>query len=410
MSSESKAIDRVAKVADVIARAGDEGQKIRRLTDEGKKVLIDEGFFRFTLPKELGGEDATIRETIDVLAAISAIDASVGWNVMLGSEINAMAAGGMPKDLAKEVYLDNPNVVMCGGGGPGTMPSKAEIQPDGGYKVWGESTFISGCHNSEWCFIIAPVFENGELKMGDNGMPIGRSFFINKDDFEIIDSWDVAGLRGSGSHTVKVDGAYVSPKWAQVELTLLPALYDNPVFRVPVPLRLAYNKSAIAIGVARGALDAFVGLAQNKVPALTISKLKDRPIAQHRLAEMEGKFRAAKAYLYDAMKDVEDELLSGVATPGPETTQNGRLACIHASNACMEVVDEIHRLAGTSASYMENPLERFLRDAHGAASHRWVSHSLYADVGKILMGDLEGGDEFLGEGGPVLGEKRQAPE
>jgi len=79
--------------------------------------------FRFTLPAELGGEDASSLETIEVLEAISAIDASVGWNVMLGSEINAMAAGGMPKDLAKEVYLDNPQVVMCGGGGPGTAPA-----------------------------------------------------------------------------------------------------------------------------------------------------------------------------------------------------------------------------------------------------------------------------------------------
>ena len=114
-------LERVASLKSVIEEGGDEAQKLRRVPDETIRTLVDSGFFRFTLPEELGGENATIRETIEVLEAISAIDGSVGWNVMLGSEINAMAAGGMDKELAKEVYLDNPRVIMCGGGGPGTV-------------------------------------------------------------------------------------------------------------------------------------------------------------------------------------------------------------------------------------------------------------------------------------------------
>lgn len=128
-------LDRVEALKDVIVRGGDEAQRLRRLPDDVVNVLIDEGMFRFTLPEELGGENATSLETIEVLEAMSAIDASVGWNVMLGSEINAMAAGGMDKTLAKEVYLDNPRVVMCGGGGPGSTPSYATEQPDGCYRV-----------------------------------------------------------------------------------------------------------------------------------------------------------------------------------------------------------------------------------------------------------------------------------
>ena len=96
-------LERVGKLTQVIREGGDEAQKLRHLPQSMVDILIEEGFFRFTLPPELDGEDATSRETIEILEAISAIDASVGWNVMIGSEINAMAAGGMPKDLAKEV-------------------------------------------------------------------------------------------------------------------------------------------------------------------------------------------------------------------------------------------------------------------------------------------------------------------
>ena len=102
-------ISRLAKVESMreeILAAGDEAQQLRRLPDSIVARLIDEGFFRFTLPEELGGEDATSRDTIIILEAMAAIDASVAWNVMLGSEINAMAAGGMDKDLARHQAND----------------------------------------------------------------------------------------------------------------------------------------------------------------------------------------------------------------------------------------------------------------------------------------------------------------
>jgi indole-3-acetate monooxygenase len=92
--------------------------------------------------------------------------------------------------------------------------------------------------------------------------------------------------------------------------------------------------------------------------------------------------------------------------PSSELTVNARLACVHGAQACMEVVDSVHAAAGTSASYLRNPLERKLRDAHGAASHRWVSAPLYETLGGILFGK-EPDTEFSGRGGPVLGGARK---
>ena len=395
-------LERVARMKDAIAKGGDEAQDLRRLPENLANQLIDEGMFRFTLPPELGGEDASALETIEVLEAISAIDASVGWNVMLGSEINAMAAGGMPKALAKEVYVDNPRVVMCGGGGPGSKPSYAIEQPDGSYKVWGETTFISGCHNSTWCFMGSPILDDGKPRLDSSGAPVIKMWFMHRSQWEIVDTWNVAGLRGSGSHNVRANGAVVEPKWYPVELMLTPALYSNPVFRIPVPLRLSYNKVAIGLGVAKGALEAFVDLANNKVPMMSPSKLMDRPIAQYRMAEMTGKYRAARALVFEAMGAVEEELRRGAEAPSFHTTLDARLACTYAAQACMEVVDVVHAASGTSASYMDNPLERKLRDAHGAASHRWVAHPLYETIGGILFGKAPDA-EFSGTGGPVLG-------
>lgn len=398
-------LERVERLHDVIVDGGNRGQELKRLPADTVDALVDEGMFRFTLPPELGGENLSTTETIEVLEAIASVDASVGWNVMLGSEINAMAAGGMDPTIAKEIFVDDPRVVMCGGGGTGSVPATAVRQPDGGFLVTGESTFISGCWNSDWCFMMAPEVEEGQtIRDADFRTMQGR--FLHRSEWEIIETWDVAGIRGSGSDNVRADRATVRPEHAGVDLVSMPAHYDNPVFRIPVPLRLSYNKVAIALGVARGTIDSFVDLAHNKVPMLSPSKLMDRPIAQIRVAECAGKYRAARAYVLEAMRDVEVELEGGAEMPSAMTTQNARLACVLATNVCMEVVDMLHNTAGTSASYMANPLERKLRDSHAAATHRWVSHALYEDLGAIILGH-EADPEFAGTGGPGLGSRKR---
>ncbi len=391
----------VEKLRDDILAAGDEAQELRRLPDSIVNKLVDEGFFRFALPPEMGGENASSTDTIEILEAIAAIDASVSWNVMLGSEINAMAVGGMGPDIAKTVYLDNPKVIMCGGGGPGTKPPRAERTADGGVRVWGQSTFISGCHNATWCFMAAPLMQPGkdEPELDSQGNPTFKMWFLHRDQWEILDTWDVAGLRGSGSHDVKADGAYVPPEHVGVDLMVTPAHYENPVYRMPIPLRLSYNKVAIALGVAKGAIATFSDLAQNKVPMLSTSTLNKRPIAQYRMGEAVAKYRAARAYVMKAMQDIEDELSTGLPAPGAETTINARLACTYGANACMEVVDLLHNTAGTSGMRMHSPLERKLRDAHACATHRWVAHPLYQDLGSIFLGN-EPDPEFTGQGAP----------
>jgi alkylation response protein AidB-like acyl-CoA dehydrogenase len=143
-----------------------------------------------------------------------------------------------------------------------------------------------------------------------------------------------------------------------------------------VPLRLSYNKVAIALGVARGALEMFSDLARNKIPMLSTSSLAKRPIAQYRMGEAMAEYRSARAFVMEAMQAVEDELRAGAELPGAKTTQDARLACVHGANVCMKVVDSLHNTAGTSGMRMNSPLERKLRDSHGCATHRWVSHAL----------------------------------
>ena len=104
----------------------------------------------------------------------------------------------------------------------------------------------------------------------------------------------------------------------------------------------------------------------------------------------------------ESMQFVHDELEAGLPIPSSEGTKLGRLACTYAANASMEVVDVIHNTAGTSGMRMFSPLERKLRDAHGCATHRWVAHPIFQDLGKIFLGH-DPDPEFSGEGDPRPG-------
>ena len=176
----------------------------------------------------------------------------------------------------------------------------------------------------------------------------------------------------------------------------LPAHYSNPVYRMPVPLRLSYNKVAIALGVAKGALETFADLAQNKIPMLSSSTLQHRPIAQYRMGEAMAQYRSVRSFVMEAMNAIQDELHAGREMPSAKTTQDARLACTHGANVCMQVVDLLHNTAGTTGMRTYSPLERKLRDSHGCATHRWVAHPLYQDLGSILLGN-EPAPEFEGQ-------------
>ena len=128
-------LEQIEKLREPILAAGEAAQQLRRLPDDIVERLVEDGFFRFALPEALGGEEASSMATIEILEAMAAIDASVAWNVMLGSEINAMAAGGMDEANARAIFLDHPDVIMCGGGGPGTTLARAERQNDGSVRV-----------------------------------------------------------------------------------------------------------------------------------------------------------------------------------------------------------------------------------------------------------------------------------
>ena len=291
----------------------------------------------------------------------------------------------MSLELVDEFY-DDWRVLGCAGVGPGLQTARAR-PVEGGWRLWCQGSFASGCHNATW----ALVHTRSEGVPLEGGGSSERAFLMPREDWEIVDTWDTAGLRGSGSADVKVDGPFIPEK-----ATLPKDLFSNcDTFASPTlrnPMQAHYNKGGVALGIARGAINDLIELATTKTPWGSGSLLADQPELQYRLGEAEATVRAAKAFMIDAQEKTEEHLGplpkdGGRSQPDWEVTQRSYLSCVHAAQVSRHVVDMIHNTAGTTASRMDSPLERRLRDAHQTASHAAISYRHYRNLGSTYLGN-----------------------
>ncbi|MEC8821186.1 MAG: acyl-CoA dehydrogenase family protein, partial [Pseudomonadota bacterium] len=162
------------------------------------------GFFRMLVPAVYGGLQVHPLEFIEVLKLIAMGDGSAAWNVMIGATTGLLSAS-LPEQGAREIYASDAQVLSVGV----TAPAGRADRIEGGYRVTGRWPFGSGCQNAQWisggCF----VYEHGESVMDTKNQAEVRLMIFSADQVNIENTWDVVGLRGTGSHHFSVKDVFV---------------------------------------------------------------------------------------------------------------------------------------------------------------------------------------------------------
>ncbi len=200
----------------------------------------------------------------------------------------------------------------------------------------------------------------------------------------MIDTWRVSGLRGTGSHDIAAAGIEL-PVGRSASLISDRPRERGPLYAFPPFGLLAASIAAVALGIARGALDDIGGLAGAKVPTLSTRKLAERAATQQGVARAEAAVRAARAHLFDATERAWDAARAGGEIP-VDLRVALRLAATHAVEASAGAVDAAYSLGGGSAIYDTNPLGRRFRDVHAATQHMLVAPSTWELTGRALLG------------------------
>ena len=364
-------IESVRMLLPRIRAAADEIERARRVPLELVHALADAGVFRLCVPQALGGEEAHPGRLVEVIETIASADGSAGWCAMIGATSGIVSAY-LPDDVAREIYGTDPRVVTGGV----YAPSGKAVPEAEGYRVSGRWPFASGSEHCAWLM--------GGCLVRDGDAPRARMMLFPAADAQIIDTWTVAGLRGTGSHDMAVDDLFV-PAERSVSLTADRPRAGGALYAFPVFGLLASGIAAVALGIARAAIDELIRLAATKTPQGSRRSLAERGVVQAQVAEAEALARGGRALLADAIGDawLAAEATGEIATPQRAAL---RLAATHATSSAARATDLMYNAAGGTSVYATSPLQRCFRDVHVATQHAMVAPATLELAGRILLG------------------------
>ncbi len=366
-------------MAPVIAAHAEEIERRRELPPALREKLIAGGFFRLLLPRSLGGAELPPLTFVQVIEEIAKADASTAWCLNQTSGCSMIAAYLDPA-AAREVF-GGPYGILAWGPGPG----EARVA-DGGYRITTTFSFASGSHDATWLGAHLPVIErSGERRSNAGGNPAIHTLLFPKSAAKMTDIWHVVGLKGTGSDQYSVEDLFVPENFCVARDADRARREPGFLYHFGSLQLYASGFAAVAIGIARSTLDAFVELARDKIPRGAKRTLRDNNVVQSQVAQAEAKLGAARAFLLGALAKISDD----VARSGELTLDQRmeiRLASTFAIHQARDVVDTAYHAAGATAIFAANPFERRFRDIHTVSQQLQGRQEHYETVGQYRLG------------------------
>ena len=350
-----------------IAEAADQIEQERCLPDALADGLKRDGAFRALIPHAYGGLGAELPDFVEAMRIFAQVDASTAWCVTQGAVI-ATTSLWLPEDSAQALWSD-PQCAIANG-----PPRDCIARPvDGGVEVTGHWGFSSGSAHATWM--------HGAVRRSSDDVWMG--VFFEKSAATFVDNWQVAGLRGTSSQEFSVEGLVIPDEW--IADFRQPAISDSTITRVPTGLVFAVSFASVALGVARAGLDVALALAQGKVPGYSSATLKEDPDMQKVIGEAEARWRSGKAFLDEVVGRVWSALANQSAITDDQRIDL-RMAGSHIIREAAAVLDLAYLVAGSTAIYQSNPLQRRFQDMHVITQHVQARIGHYGYVGRYLLG------------------------
>ncbi|MFJ6095689.1 acyl-CoA dehydrogenase family protein [Williamsia muralis] len=359
-------LDKIVESADELRSGAEESERLGRLSDDVAKGLKRSGIIRLLQRKKYDGYEAHPREFAETVMRTGSIYGSAGW------------VGGIVGVHPWQLAFADPKVqdeVL--GGSSDTwqaspyMPGGVAIPVEGGYRMTGRWQFSSGTDHCDWIFL-------GAMVGGGDGKPlmppIGLHVILPRSDYEIIDdSWDVVGLRGTGSKDVVVSDAFIPDYRVMKSQDVIDGVaakeygVTETLYRMPWSTMFPLGITSATIGICEGVLAAGVAYQRERVGAAG-TKIKDDPYVLHALGEAASEIDAARQQLLSNVERIWDLVDAGKEVDF-ETRASARRNQIRSAWRAVRAADEVFDRSGGNALRMDNPLQRFWRDAHAGLHH-----------------------------------------
>jgi alkylation response protein AidB-like acyl-CoA dehydrogenase len=344
------------------------------------EAFAESGLNHLQVPKELGGLEADVDTTLDVLEEVAHQDGSIGWVFMANANATAMCSMFDP-DVARLMLEGRPDVVCAG-----QFVSRGKAKRvDGGFQVHGRFQFGSGIARATWVGGGALVRDaDGNAEANASGMPKVLAFVVPSESVEITGNWDVMGLRGTGSFDYSIPEQLVE---AGRSFWLFD---DDPrsgggVYRLGVVGFAGIGHSGWALGVARRALDEIHDILASGRARIGGGQMRDDQVIQRTFSQNTLALRSVRLLVHDTIGGIVERLDRGDTMT--KAMQDELVSAVsYETDVCMDVVRWAYMTSGSSGLRNPSILQRCFRDMCVGAQHIYVDPRCHDEMGKDLLG------------------------
>ncbi len=347
-----------------------EGDERGRLSDPVVDALHDAGLFGMWVPKALGGSELDPVSSLKVIDQLTYADPSTGWVTMAAGLAIGTGAAYLGEQAIDEIFGGERFPVIAG---QGTRPGTA-VPTDGGHLLSGSWQFASGIKHSGFIHTLGVVEGTGEP----------RIFVVPVEQAELIDNWDVMGLRATGSIDYKIDSVFVPEYFSHFAVS--ESVERGDLYRLGIINIAGICHSGFALGIARRLMDELKAMIKAK--AGRPGALGENASFQEGFTRAEGIRRAARALIFETWTDVTETLARSEDLSVDQNT-NIRLGTIHSTWAAHEVAKFVYASSGTSG-LRSGKVQQLFRDMHAATQHVIPSLPIQQTVGRQLAGLADG--------------------
>ena len=322
------------------------------------------GAARLLQPTDFGGAQSSIEDHMRAVAVAGEYCMATSWCLAVWSAHGWMLAQ-MPTEGRQEIWSDPTNLISA------SIVPKTQFRQEGtDVIVSGRFGFGSGCDHAPWLSV-------GGLLPGDQPTPVICA--LPAEDV-IIDhnSWNVVGLRGTGSKDLVVADEVAVPAHRVLHVTETSARqapgqlhYGGPLYTCPWRTTAILVLAAPVIGAAKAAVRRFQERIDDHFLVALSSVQRNDPAAGYRLAESTAEIQAAELLIYDAAARLDH--LGGVDEVDPVLNASIIRDCGWGVRALANAVDRLYEASGANAMRADEPIQRLWRDVNAARSHAFLT-------------------------------------
>ena len=375
-----------AALGPVIRGYRDEIEREQRLP----KALVEEfhaaGFYKLIMPRTLGGLQVDPLTYVRVVEVLSEASGSLGWNVANNS-IGQLVTLGLSDDGVNEIYAHGADTVIAG---TAVMGGGRAVPVDGGYRVTGRWPFGTGCQESVWMLGSFQILDGDQPRRSPDGTSTFWRGLFARSEVQIVDgSWDVSGMRATGSFDWTVDDVFLPERrtmvHAGIPLDNQWKRWPGVSYAVPAQAWVGPHHSAVITGIARAGISALVELASEKTPRGRTGRLCENPQVQDAVGRADTILNAGRAYRTAAITAIWNTVAGGGEST-LEQRARSRLAAAYAADSAREAMDLMYRHGGSTSFQRESRLAECWRDLHVVGQAVTLLPEWYPMGGRVFLG------------------------